>query len=67
VTEPDFLASEARRWVCGSTVATDPRLIAAVLNALGRYYSDLTVVAGIVKWRRDHLCASPRGNERRSS
>ena len=55
--EPDRLAAEARRWLGRCTIATDPRAIAACLQALERYYDDVAVVAGIVQWRRDNLAA----------
>lgn len=55
--EPDQLAAEARRWLGRATLKTDPRIIAATLHALDRYYDDVAVVAGIVQWRRDNLAA----------
>lgn len=49
--QPDELAAEARRWVCQAGWSTDPAIVAAVLKALARYYDDLIVVRGIIRWR----------------
>lgn len=53
--QPDQLAAEARRWLGRVTIATDPEIITAALRALGRYYDDVAVLAGIVRWRRENL------------
>lgn len=48
---PDELSANARRWVTGAGINSDPRVLEAVLRALERDYDDVAVVRGIVRWR----------------
>jgi hypothetical protein len=49
---PDRLSAEARRWVTRCGYSTDHAIIKAVLKGLERYYGDMNVVDGIVRFRR---------------
>lgn len=51
--QPDHLAAEARRWLGRVGYSTEPAIIKAVVKGLARYYDDMAVVEGIVKFRTE--------------